>query len=87
MLGCTVVAQNVGGIPSIVAHGETGILVPANDPYQMACAIRDLYNDPVRNEKMGHRASEISHQRHDKTRIVTDLLGIYKKYMIDKDRE
>lgn len=86
MLGCTVVAQNVGGIPSIVAHGETGILVPANDPYQMACAIRDLYNDPVRNEEMGHRAAEIAHQRHDKERIVADLLGIYKRYMIEKTK-
>lgn len=82
MLGCTVVAQNVGGMSSIVAHGETGILVPANDPYQMACAIRDLYNDPVRNEEMGHRAAEIARQRHDKERIVADLLGIYEKYLV-----
>lgn len=81
MLGCTVVAQNVGGMSSIVAHGETGILVPANDHYQMACAIRNLYNDPARNEEMGNRASEIAHLRHDKEKIVSDLLGIYKKYL------
>lgn len=82
MLGCTVVAQNVGGMSSIVSHGETGFLVPANDPYQMACVIRYLFYHPSENEEMGHRSAEIAHKRHDKDQIIDDLLGIYNKYLL-----
>ena len=80
MLGCTVVGQFVGGMPSLVTEG-TGILVPANDPYQMACAIRDLNNDTAQNVNMGRIAAVVAHKRHDKQQIVNDLLAIYMKYI------
>ena len=40
-----VLATNVGGIPSVVTHGETGWLVPANDPAALAAAFRTLARD------------------------------------------
>ncbi len=41
-----VVATRVGGIPEIVAHGESGLLVPPADPPAMAEAILRLLDDP-----------------------------------------
>lgn len=37
-----VVATNVGGIPEIITHEKTGILVPPNDPLKLAEAVNML---------------------------------------------
>jgi glycosyltransferase involved in cell wall biosynthesis len=41
-----VVATRVGGIPEIVTHGESGLLVPPANPTAMADAILRLLDDP-----------------------------------------
>ncbi len=43
--GCAVVATNVGGIPDIVKDGETGLLVPPDDPTAAANALERLLGD------------------------------------------
>jgi glycosyltransferase involved in cell wall biosynthesis len=77
ILGLPVVATYVGGIPSLIAEGETGYLVPANDPYQAAYHILQLYKNPALNRKMGERAKEIAKVRHDKMRIIHQIMNVY----------
>jgi glycosyltransferase involved in cell wall biosynthesis len=45
--GKPVVACAVGGVPELVADGQTGLLVPPADPQALAAAIRGLLSDPV----------------------------------------
>ena len=40
--GRPVVASDIGGLPEVVAAGETGWLVPPNDPAVLARALQDL---------------------------------------------
>jgi glycosyltransferase involved in cell wall biosynthesis len=42
-----VIGTRVGGIPDVVADGETGLLVPPDDPLVLAEAIARLLNDPA----------------------------------------
>ena len=42
-----------GGVPEIVVHGETGILVPMGEPAPMARAILALLADPEQGRRMG----------------------------------
>jgi starch synthase len=53
--GAAVVASRVGGIPEVVAEGETGLLVPPGDPADLADAIASLIADPARAGLMGQR--------------------------------
>lgn len=56
--GKPVVATTVGGVPELVLHGETGILVPPQDPDALARAILDLFRDPVKARTMGEAGRE-----------------------------
>jgi len=45
--GIPIVASNVGGVPYIVRQGETGLLVPSNDPTATAGAVLRLLEEPA----------------------------------------
>lgn len=83
--GVPVVATNVGGIPSLVKNGETGFLVPANDPYQTAYLLNALSQDRKMNLRIGEAARSVACKRHDKTIIANSLIEIYKTITHDKE--
>ena len=45
-LGRPVVAATVGGVAEVIADGETGLLVPPEDPHRLARAILRIAADP-----------------------------------------
>lgn len=51
--GACVVASRVGGLPSVVVDGETGVLFVPGDHVGLARAITELLNDPDKRERMG----------------------------------
>lgn len=53
-----VVATCVGGIPEVVRHGVTGLLVPAGDPEVLAHGIDTLLRDRSLRMRMGRAARE-----------------------------
>lgn len=50
-----VVATAVGGIPEVVADGETGLLVPPEDDAALAVALLELARDAARRREYGER--------------------------------
>ena len=48
-----VVCTAVGGVPEMVAHGETGTLVPPGQPRALAEALLDLLRDPDGATRLG----------------------------------
>jgi glycosyltransferase involved in cell wall biosynthesis len=56
--GRPVVASRVGGIPELVADGETGRLVPPGDVGQLAEALTRLLVDPERCRVLGRQGRE-----------------------------
>lgn len=54
--GTPVVASRAGGIPEVVADGETGLLVPPGDPDALARALATLIDDPHRRRQLGAAA-------------------------------
>ncbi|WP_138735916.1 glycosyltransferase [Modestobacter excelsi] len=50
--GLPVVASDVGGIPEVVRHGETGLLVPPGDVTALAAALDRLVADPGLRDRL-----------------------------------
>jgi glycosyltransferase involved in cell wall biosynthesis len=74
--GLPVIATAVGGIPYIVEHEHTGLLVDKNDHRSMAeCAIR-LLEDPKLVERLTRNArAEV--ERYDAHRIRKEWISVY----------
>src|SRR5206468_2413405 len=51
--GLPVISTPVGGIPEILEHEITGLLVPPQEPQPLADAIRRLYESPDLCRKLG----------------------------------
>jgi glycosyltransferase involved in cell wall biosynthesis len=52
-MGKAVVATTTGGLPEVVAQGETGLLVPPGDVETLATTVVSLLEDRVLREQMG----------------------------------
>lgn len=57
--GIPTVASNVGGIPEAVLDRESGLLVPPDNPEELASAIDVLIKNPDIASTMGRRAREL----------------------------
>jgi glycosyltransferase involved in cell wall biosynthesis len=56
-LNIPVVATNIGGIPELITHDKTGILVTPNNSDNLADAINNLLLDKRKSEKLAVNAS------------------------------
>lgn len=77
LLGMPVIATGVGGVPSLVTHKVTGLLVPANAPYELAYWIKHVTKEKVMAGEMGRKAANVAWKRHDRDVIVKQLLQTY----------
>jgi glycosyltransferase involved in cell wall biosynthesis len=68
-----VVATRWRGVPSVVADGTSGILVPPRDPERLAAAIANLLEDPDRRRRMGRRGREVYLERFTEARYRRDM--------------
>lgn len=78
MLGVPVVATYVGGTPSLVENGKDGFLVPANGVCELAELLKRLDADGALCENISHNAVATAIARHDKEKIIGDLMRIYR---------
>ncbi len=74
--GLPVVAGNSGGIPDAVRDGETGFLVPAEDPPAFAEVITRLLADPDLARRIGANGRRAVETYYNWDRVVRDLRGI-----------
>jgi glycosyltransferase involved in cell wall biosynthesis len=57
-LGLPIVATNCGGIPEVVADGESAILVPVGDVASLSHALVTMCNDKGLASELGRKAQE-----------------------------
>jgi len=72
-----VVATRAGGIPELVADGESGYLVDRDNSAEMAEKLLRLLGDSELRQRMGEEGSRIVHSRFNLRQNVGQLLNSY----------
>jgi glycosyltransferase involved in cell wall biosynthesis len=75
--GLPVVASNVGGLPELVVHGQTGWLVPPAAPVDLASRICELLQNDKMREAMGVAGRQRALQDFPISRMVEQIVAVY----------
>jgi glycosyltransferase involved in cell wall biosynthesis len=79
MAACVpVVATSVGGVPEIVSHNDSALLVPPRDCDAMARAIAALLSDGALAQRLAGRAHELALLRHAPAARARRLVELYR---------
>lgn len=74
-----VVAHDVGGLAEFIENGETGVLVPGDDPHALADGIVDLLLNPDKRRQMSGRIAQKNMHELSWDRIAASTAGIYRE--------
>ena len=85
-MGLPVVATRFGGIPEVVADGETGLLVEPRDVAALAAAIEQLINDPAMAREMGQKGMSRAERLFSAGAVARSLTAIYTELASAKGR-
>jgi glycosyltransferase involved in cell wall biosynthesis len=81
--GLPVIATQVGGLGEVVDDHSQGILVPAENPQELAKAILELLRDPALRSSLGRSARRRIEERYTTERMCRQ----YEKVILDLYRE
>lgn len=80
--GCAIVATRAGGIPEIVKNGNTGLLVPTQQPEALAEALLELVNNQEKRKGLEQNALNAAQQNsHGQT--FEQTIEVYKSIKRD----
>lgn len=82
--GCAVVASDIGGIPELITHQETGLLTPPGDEQSLADALIRLLRQPELARVMGRRARQVVEQRFARAVVAAQMLEVYRQTILPK---
>ena len=77
--GLPAVASDIPANRAVVDPGETGILVPVDDPGNLAAATLQLLNDHEERERLGRNAHARMRTLFDRTVIARTMLQLYHR--------
>lgn len=79
--GKPVVATEVGGTPEAVRHGETGLLVPAEDPRALASALHLMLENSELRKRLGARGLTVLRAEFSIDRMVSEIVNMYEEVL------
>jgi len=79
LMECPLVATRVGGMVDTVRDGQTGVLVSATTPDDLARGILELLRDPERGRALGRAGRRLVLERFSLNRTVGDLAELYDR--------
>ncbi len=79
--GLPVVAFNAGGVGEVVAHEETGLLVPPRDVERLSEAIAELVDDSARRDRYAKAARARAREQFSVQPMVMGHLRLYESVL------
>jgi glycosyltransferase involved in cell wall biosynthesis len=77
--GKAIIASDVGGIPEMIAHGETGMLVPARKFKPLYRRISQILADRTLRRYIEINSSSWGRDKWSNDKMVSSTLDVYRK--------
>ena len=74
-----IIATNVGGLPEIIKHNETGLLVPSCDPQAIAESLKTLQKNTLLREHLGQKIRARIEDEFPFKNTLTQTMSLYKR--------
>jgi L-malate glycosyltransferase len=84
--GKPIVGTEAGGIPEVVEHGRTGLLVPPGDSHRLTQAILDLLGSPAKRERMAEAGWRRVRERFTVEQMIEGTRKVYRELLGLRDR-
>ena len=82
--GVPAVSTAVGGVPDVIEHDVTGLLVPARDVDALAAAIVRLAQRPEERQRLGAAARRRVGQLYGRERLIEEIDRLYRSALQEK---
>lgn len=79
--GVPVIASKTGGLPEVVSHEKTGLLVPSRDPAALAEAIIRLHGDPNLRQQLVTSGRLAAASMFDAARLTEEVIEAYRELL------
>jgi glycosyltransferase involved in cell wall biosynthesis len=76
--GVPVAATSVGGVPEIVTHEESALLVGPRDPEALAAAVGRLLQDKALARRLAERAAALIAESYTPDAYARSVAGLYR---------
>jgi glycosyltransferase involved in cell wall biosynthesis len=77
--GKPVIGSNIGGIPEMVRHGESGLLFEMGNAEDLRTKIKEILSSPSKIIEMGQRARKIVEDEYNAEVHYKRLMEVYKR--------
>ncbi len=84
--GTPVIGANVGGIRFTVRDGETGYLVPPNDPETLAERVAHMYRNPTLRTTLGRQGKDRAEGLFTWHKVSSAVAALYENVIFDVHR-
>ncbi len=79
--GVPVIATDIGGLPELITHAETGYLFPIGETEKMAEAAVALLRDHEQHERFGRKARDRAVQDFNASQIIPQYEAFYEEVL------
>lgn len=80
-VGTAVIVSDAGGLPEVVANGQTGLVVPVDNQPALAQAIAQLANNPRQRQQLIQAGQQRSANCFSAQRMAAETVQLYKKIL------
>ncbi len=79
-----IVATRIDGITEVMENGETGLLVPAKNPHELAEAMKEILKNKTKAGLLSQNARKIVEKKFSVKKMVEQTEQVYEKLLAEK---